>query len=204
MNFVDVLNVFADLEMRISGFYEDLAEMFDDDQDVSEFWLQMSGEEIEHADALKSAAESLPETEPPPSERPLIEPEIIRKLSREITICEEVMTRHNQEIDKAFECALFLESSELNDIYHWLLEKIPLHWTETLSSLTDGASEHIIGLCEEIERYTQDQTLLERAQALRYQLEEYGFRHYITVHKSMRVRSLREEEDSEGTMNAER
>jgi hypothetical protein len=193
LTFADALKVFATLEMRICDFYERLAEMFDEDSDISEFWLQMAGDEMEHADALRSAAESLPESILVTSSQPVIERAMIRKLFRAVQICEQTMTRHEGSLDAAFQCALFLESSEISDIYRWLLDRIPLLWTDPLSALTE-TSGHIINLCEVIEGGAQDSKLRERAGELRRQLEEYGFRRYIAVHKSKRVRGRLEED----------
>lgn len=173
----ETLLTFSDLEVQIARFYERLAEMFEDNQPVSEFWLQLADEEFEHAEALSYAAETLslmPAS--PPSQQPFIERWIIRKLSRKIKICEAMMTLHQNSLDTAFQCALFLESSELNQIYPWLLNKVPVLWTDTLQTMNEDPGGHVLQLCQAIERYSHDRLLRQRAKGLRNQWEDYAMK----------------------------
>ncbi len=171
---VETLLVCSELEMRIARFYERLAEMFDDDQQVSEFWLHMAEEEIDHADALRSAAETLPLMLPQDwTQEPLIERSIIRKLAHEINTCERLMTRHENSLEAAFRCALYIESSELNSIYQWLLDKVPVMWTGTLRMMKEDPGAHLLQLCQAIQQYCQEPALRQRARALRNQYEDY-------------------------------
>jgi len=100
------------------------------------------------------------------------------------------MTRHENLLDAAFQCALFLEFSELSDIYQWLLEKIPICWADTLSSMMGEAGNHIESLCQAIEYYARDRGLLDQALVLRNQMEEYCFRYHLLVHKGRLAQAL--------------
>lgn len=171
---LEALQAFAELEMRVARFYERLAEMFDDEPEVSEFWLRLSAEEIGHADALRSTVEVLPEVWPSyRAERPLIERAVIDTLSREIDACEVLMNRHERSLDTAFRCALFLESSELNDIYQWVMDSLPTVWIHGWGSESENPGGHILSLCQIIERRAQDPQLHAQARTLRRQWEEY-------------------------------
>jgi hypothetical protein len=171
------LLAFSDLETQIARFYERLAEMFEDNPGVGEFWLQLAEEEFEHAEALRYAAETLPLMLAGVSgRRPLIEGDIINRINREINLCEALMTLHEGSLDAAFRCALFLESAELNQIYPWLLNQVPLVWTETLRAMNEDPDGHIVRLCQAIERYSQDRLLRKQAKGLRNQWEDYAMK----------------------------
>lgn len=174
---IETLLALSDLETQIARFYERLAEMFEDNPDVGEFWLQLAEEELAHAEALRYAAETLPVKEvEDPDRLPLIEPEVIAHIETEIKLCEASMTRHEASLEAAFRCALFLESAELNHIYPWLLNKMPLLWTETLRVMSENPGEHLMRLCRAIEQYSQDHRLRQQAQQWRDQWEEYAMK----------------------------
>jgi hypothetical protein len=177
LNAAEMLSAFSDLEFQVAHFYERLAEMFDDDPPVSKFWLEFSGEETGHAEALRCAAESLPLLSLTGCDQPLLSKiGIISRIEREIKACEIVMTVHYKSLDAAFRCALFLESSELNQIYQWLLENLPRLRAEARSEMGDAPDEHILRLCRAIVRFGQDEYLRRQARGLQLQWEEYSMR----------------------------
>lgn len=161
----------SELETQIARFYERLAEMFEDDQELGSFWMRLAEDELDHADALRSAAEQL-WLMPVPLDGPLVEPALIARLLREIRQCEQRMTQHEASLDHALYCTLLLETSELNWIYQWLLDELPVLWTETLRSMHDRPNDHLGRVCTVIERFSQSAALRQQARALRHQWED--------------------------------
>lgn len=115
MNAKHLLEDMADLESRIAVIYERFASQFRDASDVSDLWVSMSREEVQHADLLSHAAGS---TEPA-----AVDPFLIEHVGK----LQAVVVRYEGEqakivhLQDALEATVHLEEAEEDHLHAHLV-----------------------------------------------------------------------------------
>jgi rubrerythrin len=123
MNAIKIYDGFIGLEQRSAALYLDLSVRFFNNPEFSWFWIEMAMEEKQHAGMLQHCREA------GVFARELPDKDQIQRLH---SLFRDLETRINQpglQPDDAFEIAIELESSEINDIYSRLTAPIegPVH-----------------------------------------------------------------------------
>ena len=114
--------LFVGFEERAADIYLDLSVRFVKNIDFSWFWVEMAMEEKQHAGMLQYCCETgmlsvnLPDSD-----------QIIRLAALFKRLSEKVMSP-NLTIDDAFDVAVELETSEINDIYSKLTANVDGPW----------------------------------------------------------------------------
>jgi rubrerythrin len=123
MNATKVYDGFIALEDRSAAFYLELSVRFFDNPELSWFWVEMAMEEKQHAGMLQHCREAGVFASELPDKQQL---ERLNALFRrlEARLCEPKLR-----VDDAFEMAIELETSEINDVYGRLTAPIdgPAH-----------------------------------------------------------------------------
>jgi rubrerythrin len=118
-----VYEVFTGFEERSADLYLEMSVRFMDNIELSWFWVEMAMQEKQHAGMLEYCRETgmfsdqLPGTEE------------IQRLGALFRRLGDKVASKDLNLDSAFEVAIELESSEINDIYNRLTAKVdgPLH-----------------------------------------------------------------------------
>jgi rubrerythrin len=146
MNALKVYDGFIGLEERSAELYLELSVRFFDNPELSWFWVEMAMEEKQHAGMLQHCreagifAEDLPDTGQ------------IRRLNTLFQQLEARLAQPKLTLDDAFEMAVELESSEINDVYsrltapiegpaHVLRKKIELSEAGHIDKLIEAAAQ---------------------------------------------------------------
>lgn len=120
---VHVYEGFIRFEERSAELYLELSVRFLDNYDLSWFWVEMAMEEKQHAGMLQHCREAgVFAVELPDKGRVRLLDELFRKLEAQIAA-------PDLKLDDAFDAAIRLETSEINDIYGKLTAPIegPAH-----------------------------------------------------------------------------
>jgi hypothetical protein len=156
MFMTQVLERCSQLEWRIADIYSQFAATFNDDKELSGFWLGMAEEEKHHSKILQAEKAAL-EVD---SDTGYFMPEFPAKLEEMDRFLKgiEERARMGVERDEAFALALEMEQSEMNTIYRDLVlmgrEAVKLlarHMDESLSlprhqqGLVEGAKRFALG-----------------------------------------------------------
>ena len=123
MNATKVYDGFISLEDRSAALYLELSVRFFDNPELSWFWVEMAMEEKQHAGMLQHCREAgvfapeLPDKD---------EIQLLNALFRQL---EARLAEPQLALDDAFEMAIELETSEINDVYSRLTAPIqgPAH-----------------------------------------------------------------------------
>jgi rubrerythrin len=146
MNATNVYDGFIGLEDRSAAFYLDLSVRFFDNPELSWFWVEMAMEEKQHAGMLQHCREAgVFATELPDKEE-------FQRLNALFRRLDARMAQPQLALDDAFEMAIELETSEINDVYsrltapiqgpaHVMRKKIELSLAGHLDRLAEGASK---------------------------------------------------------------
>ena len=165
MFMTQVLERCSQFEQRIADVYSQFAATFNDDKELSGFWLGMAEEEKHHSKILQAEKAAL-EVD---SDTGYFMPEFpakLEELERFLKGIEE-KARMGVERDEAFVVALEIEQSELNTIYRDLVlmgraavKLMARHLDESLS-----LPKHQQGLVEGIKRFAAGDEVRQRAEA---------------------------------------
>jgi hypothetical protein len=123
MNATRVYDGFIGLEDRSAGLYLELSVRFFDNPELSWFWVEMAMEEKQHAGMLQHCREAgIFAAELPDKDE-------IQRLNVLFRRLEARLAEPQLALDDAFEMAIELETSEINDVYSRLTAPIqgPAH-----------------------------------------------------------------------------
>ncbi len=159
----EILDTAIDLEKRTMSLYVGFVRMFSRPQEVRNFWFTMARHEAAHCGAL-ALVESIVESDPRAAKtRVWFEPTTVTRLRA-------LLSSYVREaggkitLERAFEMAIDIEASELEDLVVDLMKVVKSpEWRERAIQLLI----HDLGdLSYMIERYTKNEGLLARADAL--------------------------------------
>jgi len=159
-----VLDTAIELEKRTMGLYVAFVRRFARPEEVRTFWFTMARHEAAHCGAL-ALVESIVEADPRGAAGMLVsfDPRTVARL-RALLGSYQREVRSGLSLERAFEMAIDLEASELEDVVVDMLKvvKVP-QWRERMITLLI----HDLGdLSYMVERYTRNESLLARADAL--------------------------------------
>ena len=151
---------FIRFEERSAEIYLELSVRFLDDIDLSWFWVEMAMEEKQHAGLLQYCRETgIFATQLPGREQ-------ILNLKALFDDLEARVTDRKLDIDGAFEIAIILESSEINDIYKNLTEPIEGPWYVLRKKIDLSVRNHFEKLEASARRFNTSPELQQRLAAL--------------------------------------
>lgn len=160
----DILRTAVDMEKKTMALYTRFARVFDEQEDLRTFWFTMARHEAGHLGALHMV-ESVLENEPALADNTKVwfDPSTVVRLRSLLNV-------YNREAasgltsERAFEMALDIEGSELEDVVVELLQVVKV------KALRDQAVKLLIhdlsDLSYMVEKFTQDEALLARADEL--------------------------------------
>jgi rubrerythrin len=160
----EVIGTAIELEKKTMGLYVSFVQAFPKPEEVRNFWFSMARHEAGHCGAL-TLVESIVETDPSRAEeaRVWFDEATVRRLRSLLTAyLREV--RGGVTLERAFEMALDVEGSELEDVVVDMLSVVRSpRWRERAIQML----VHDIGdLSYMVEKYTKNARLLSRADAL--------------------------------------
>jgi len=118
MKSIQIYEGFIQFEERSAELYFEFSVRFHDNNALSWFWVEMAMEEKQHAGMLQHCREAGVFAEELPDEGQIQKlDEVFRRLEAEIAAPE-------LRLDRAFDIAIRLESSEINDVYSQLTAPI--------------------------------------------------------------------------------
>ena len=161
----EVLDTAIELEKKTMALYVAFVKAFPRPEEVRNFWFGMARHEAGHCGAL-ALVESIVESEPERGERSKVwlDEATVNRLRGLITAYGREAKAGTVTLERAFEMAIDLESSELEDVVVDMLSLVRSpRWRERAIQLLI----HDLGdLSFMVERYTKNEHLLERADAL--------------------------------------
>jgi ATP/maltotriose-dependent transcriptional regulator MalT len=146
MNPTKIYDGFISLEDRSAALYLELSVRFFDNPELSWFWVEMAMQEKQHAGMLQHCREAgVFATELPDTNQ-------IQRLNALFRRLEARMAEPKLDLNDAFEMALELETSEINDVYsqltapiqgpaHVMRKKMELSVQGHFDKLSDAASK---------------------------------------------------------------
>lgn len=145
MNPTNVYDGFIRLEDRSAALYLELSVRFFDNPELSWFWVEMAMEEKQHAGMLQHCREAGVFAEELPDK------DEIQRLNALFRRLELHLAEPKLALDDAFEMAIELETSEINDVYskltapiqgpaHVMRKKIELSVAGHFERLSDAAT----------------------------------------------------------------
>ena len=159
-----VLDTAIELERKTMDLYVAFLKGFARPEEVRNFWFTMARHEAFHCGALQ-LVESIVESDPRGAARMLVsfDPTTVARLRALLTAYLRE-ARRGVKLERAFEMAIDLEASELEDVVADLLKVVKNpQWRERAIQLLI----HDLGdLSYLVERYSKNETLLARADAL--------------------------------------
>jgi rubrerythrin len=117
-----VYEVFTGFEERSADLYLEMSIRFMNNVELSWFWVEMAMQEKQHAGMLQYCRETGMFSDQLPGI------EEIQRLGQLFKRLSEKVASSDLDVDGAFEVAIELESSEINDIYRRLTAKIDGPW----------------------------------------------------------------------------
>jgi rubrerythrin len=160
----DILRTATDLEKKTMAFYMHLARNFQAQEELRKFWFTMARHEAGHLGAL-ALVEGVLESEPDLAQHAKVwfDPSTVVRLRS-------LLSAYNREVEKkvsaerAFEMAIDLEASELEDVVVELLQvvKEKMLREQAIKLLIHDLSD----LSYMVEKFTQNEALLARADEL--------------------------------------
>lgn len=160
----DILRTAVDMEKKTMALYTRFARVFDEHEELRTFWFNMARHEAGHLGALHMV-ESVLESEPALADDTKVwfDPSTVVRLRSLLNV-------YNREVgqritpERAFEMALDIEGSELEDVVVELLQVVKVQ------ALRDQAVKLLIhdlsDLSYMVEKFTQNEALLARADDL--------------------------------------
>ena len=160
----EVLDIAIELEKKTMALYVTFVKAFPRPEEVRNFWFGMARHEAAHCGAL-SLVESILESDPRAAAKAHVwfDPTTVTRL-RALLAAYQRETRSGVGLERAFEMAIDIEASELEDVVVDMLKVVKNpEWRERAIQLLI----HDLGdLSYMIERHTPNEKLLARADAL--------------------------------------
>jgi len=161
----EVLDTAIELEKKTMALYVAFVKAFPRPEEVRNFWFGMARHEAGHCGAL-ALVESIVQTEPERGEKSKVwlDEATVSRLRSLITAYSREVKTGAVSLERAFEMAIDLEGSELEDVVVEMLSLVRSpRWRERAIQLLI----HDLGdLSYMVERYTKNERLLARADAL--------------------------------------
>lgn len=160
----DIVRTAVDMEKKTMALYTRFARIFDGQEDLRTFWFTMARHEAGHLGALHMV-ESILENEPDLAENTKVwfDPSTVVRLRSLLSVYSREAAK-GISIERAFEMAIDLEGSELEDVVVELLHVV------REKAVRDQAIKLLIhdlsDLSYMVEKFTQNETLLARADEL--------------------------------------
>jgi rubrerythrin len=160
----DILRTAVDMEKKTMALYTRFARVFDEQEDLRTFWFTMARHEAGHLGALHMV-ESILENEPDLAENTKVwfDPSTVVRLRSLLSVYSREAAK-GLVIERAFEMAIDLEGSELEDVVVELLQVV------REKAVRDQAIKLLIhdlsDLSYMVEKFTQNEALLARADEL--------------------------------------
>jgi rubrerythrin len=160
----DIVRTAVDMEKKTMALYTRFARVFDAQEDLRTFWFTMARHEAGHLGALHMV-ESILENEPDLAENTKVwfDPSTVVRLRSLLSVYSREAAK-GISIERAFEMAIDLEGSELEDVVVELLHVV------REKAVRDQAIKLLIhdlsDLSYMVEKFTQNETLLARADEL--------------------------------------
>ena len=151
-----VYDIFIRFEDRSAELYLDLSVRFFADPELSWFWVEMAMEEKQHAGLLRYCRDANVFTTQLPDASE------IQKLAALFSRLQRSILNESLTVDAAFEIAILLETSEINDIYRRLTAPIqgPQHILQ--KKLEISVEHHFRKLLAAAQKYGVSSGLLDR------------------------------------------
>jgi rubrerythrin len=160
----EVLDTAIELEKKTMALYVGFVKAFPKPPEVRNFWFTMARHEAGHCGALE-LVESIVESDPRAAARARVwfDPTTVTRL-RSLLTAYLRESRAGVSLERAFEIAIDIESSELDDVVVDMMKVVKSpEWHERAIQLLI----HDLGdLSFMVERFTKNETLLARADAL--------------------------------------
>lgn len=160
----DILRTAVDMEKKTMALYTRFARVFDGKEELRTFWFTMARHEAGHLGALHMV-ESILENEPDLAENTKVwfDPSTVVRLRSLLSVYSREAAK-GISIERAFEMAIDIEGSELEDVVVELLQVV------REKAVRDQAIKLLIhdlsDLTYMVEKFTQDEALLARADEL--------------------------------------
>lgn len=160
----DILRTAVDMEKKTMALYTRFARVFDGKEELRTFWFTMARHEAGHLGALHMV-ESILESEPDLAENAKVwfDPSTVVRLRSLLSVYNREAAK-GISIERAFEMAIDIEGSELEDVVVELLHVV------REKAIRDQAIKLLIhdlsDLTYMVEKFTQDEALLARADEL--------------------------------------
>jgi rubrerythrin len=160
----DILRTALDMEKKTMALYTRFARVFDQQEELRSFWFGMARHEASHLGAL-ALVESVLEHDPVLAENTKVwfDPSTVVRLRSLLSVYSREAGK-GVSVERAFEMAIDLEGSELEDVVVELLHVVKE------KALRDQAIKlliHDLGdLSYMVEKFTQNEALLARADEL--------------------------------------
>jgi rubrerythrin len=160
----DIVRTALDMEKKTMALYTRFARIFDGQEDLRTFWFTMARHEAGHLGALHMV-ESILENEPDLAENTKVwfDPSTVVRLRSLLSVYSREAAK-GISVERAFEMAIDLEGSELEDVVVELLHVV------REKAVRDQAIKLLIhdlsDLSYMVEKFTQNETLLARADEL--------------------------------------
>jgi rubrerythrin len=160
----EVLRTAVDMEKKTMALYTRFARVFTTQEDLRTFWFTMARHEAGHLGAL-ALVESVLESDPVLAENSKVwfDPSTVVRLRSLLSVYSREATK-GLSIERAFEIAIDLEGSELEDVVVELLQVVKE------KTLRDQAVKLLIhdlsDLSYMVEKFTKNEALLTRADEL--------------------------------------
>ena len=155
-----VYDKFVEFEERAASVYLHLAVHFSQNAELSSLWLEMGMQEKQHAGLLQFCADEQIFTEDLPGD------DVIQRVEEVYREIEKRVTNPELQISEAFEIALDLETSEVNDIYCQLTattHNAPYLWRRKVASLSPA---HVVFLAAAARKFGAREEVLNRLDLL--------------------------------------
>jgi rubrerythrin len=160
----DILRTAVDMEKKTMALYTRFARVLDAQEELRTFWFTMARHEAGHVGAL-ALVESVLESDPALAENTKVwfDPSTVVRLRSLLSVYSREATK-GVSTERAFEMAIDIEGSELEDVVVELLHVVKE------KALRDQAIKLLIhdlsDLSYMVEKFTQDEALLARADEL--------------------------------------
>src|SRR5215510_5127177 len=160
----DILRTAVDMEKKTMALYTRFARVFDTQEELRTFWFTMARHEAGHLGAL-ALVESILESEPALAEHTKVwfDPSTVVRLRSLLGVYGREVVK-GISVERAFEMAIDIEGSELEDVVVELLHVVKE------KALRDQAIKLLIhdlsDLSFMVEKFTQNEALLTRADEL--------------------------------------
>lgn len=160
----DIVRTAVDMEKKTMALYTRFARVFDEQEELRTFWFTMARHEAGHLGALHMV-ESILENEPDLAENTKVwfDPSTVVRLRSLLSVYSREAAK-GVSIERAFEMAIDLEGSELEDVVVELLQVV------REKAIRDQAIKLLIHDLSDmsfmVEKFTQNEALLARADEL--------------------------------------